>query len=169
MKQGIFIAKPGKSVGPNNNQFDTNNPHLLINLLKNPKHMDIVQFRGGTNFVASNGAVSDQIETLFSIRHGLAYTPEVFFYLLALTYQGSATHAKAGSYADKNMIISGSLGTITDSIYAKVDGESFSIVHELDNFWPINFTSDAADYNLQLKYYILSRDSKVSSYNTRGY
>jgi len=169
MSKGLFVARQGKGIGRNGNQFDSDIPHMLISLIKDPAHMGVIEFSGGTAFVGSSGAVSDQIETLFTVNHGLSYTPEVLFFLYAVSYNGSTSDSHAGSYSDRALYYSGSAGTITDSLYAKVNQTSFRILHELDNFWPIDYTSDASAYRIRLKYYIISKDSRVAEYNTRGY
>lgn len=167
MRRGIYIAKPGKPIKRTGNQFQTDKPHLLVNLQKKPVHMDILSFEGGRALVSSG--VSDQKETLVEIEHGLSYTPEVLVFFYVKSYAGSPTDPLAGQYADKALYYSGSNGAVFDTLYAKVDGQSLKIIHELDDQFGFGYTSDADDYEIQLKYYILSKDSGVLEYNTRGY
>lgn len=169
MSAGIVIAEPGKMLGEGRPRYDSRRGRWQVDLTARPEHLKIETFVGGSAFVASSGAVSDQLETLLDVRHGLEYTPEVLAYFYAVTYGGSDTHPKAAKYGNGVLIYSGSAGTIADNLYISVDRTSLKVIHELDNFWPINYNSDANQYVIRMKYYILSNDSGVASYNTRGY
>lgn len=168
MRRGIFIAETGKSVGKNTNKFESDKPHLQVNLVREPFHLDIQDFNGGTNFVSpGGGSPFDQQETLFSIRHGLPYTPEVLFYLYVVSYDGLPTDPKAGAYS--NTRLSYASGLSSDLVYAEVDSDEFKIIHRLKDDFGFGLTSDADSYALRLKYYILSNDSHTTSYNTSGF
>lgn len=166
MSRGIFIAEPGKNVDQAL-QYRSDEQHYQVNLLKNPPHLDIQEFRGGTGW-ASNTTESKE-ETLFSIEHGLPYTPEILIYLYVKSYNGSTTDPAAGTYSEKAIIMSGSAGAVADALYAKVDSKYFKIVHGFENFLAVSYTSDADKYLIRLKYYILSNKAGVDSYITRGY
>ena len=166
MSRGIFIAEPGKNVDQGL-QYRSDDPHLQVNLLKDPPHLDIVEFRGGTAF--SSSSTGSQEETVFEIEHGLSYAPEILIYMYVKSYGGSTSDPKAGSYSEKAIIMSGSSGTVADSLYASVDTEKFSIIHQLENFFGIPYNSDADQYLIRMKYYILSNPAGPSSYITRGY
>lgn len=164
MRRGIYIAKDGKSVGKNNNRFETDRPHLQVNLKREPFHLDIVEFDGGTNLVSPGGSAFDQTETLFSIEHGLPYTPEILMYLYVTSYGGDPNDLKAGLYTNKLLVLAS--GLVGDLIYAEVDDTEMRIVHRLADEFGFGYTSDAADYEIRLKYYILSNDSHLDSYTT---
>ncbi len=157
MSRGIFIAKNKKSVGRGRNQYDSTLPHLMVSLVKNPPHMDTTIIPGGTA-LALTGVGSTE-ETLLTIQHNLPYTPEIMIYFYVTSTE---------EYASNNFVFSGSNGTITDVIYADVDDTSVKIKHSLDTYFGA-YTSTAPDFSLRIKYYILSNDSHVGRYNTRGF
>lgn len=167
MSRGLFIAKDGKSVGRRRNRFDSGNPHLQINLLKKPLHMDILTLTGGTALsLASPGSEEEMLD---EFEHGLPYTPEVMNFFYVASYGGSPTDPKAGTYSSDRIIYSGSSGTVADAIYLEVNEKYVRIMHRLELFFGGPYTSDADEYTIRLKYYILSNDSHVAEYNTRGY
>lgn len=164
LRRGIFIAKDGKSVGPGDNRYESDKPRLLTSLIQTPPHLDLQTFAGGTSWTV--GAGGDQSETLLTIPHNLPYTPEVLVYFYVISYGGSTSHIKAAVYmADRLWYTSGA--GADDLIYASVDGTNLEITHQTQT--GPGYTSDAAQYQIRLKCYILSNDSHVTSYNTRGY
>jgi hypothetical protein len=167
MSRGLFIAQSGEDLSKTPLQFDSDNAKVLVNLRADPPHLDEKTLRTATNFVSV--AAGSQQETLFSINHGLGYTPEVLVYFYVVSYGGSLTHDNAARYSNKNTLLSGTNGSVADSIYASVNSTSLDIVHELADFFGVGYTSDAASWVVKVKYYIISRDSKVSTYTTKGY
>ncbi len=170
VSRGIFIAESGKSVGKGSDRYRSDRPHLMASLIKDPPHMDILTFDGGAGSTVAPGNLTT--ETLTTIKHNLPYTPEVLVYFYAVSYGGDPNHIKAGLYGADRIIYSGSAGTVTDMLYASVNETNLDIIHSIDVsafFTPGSYVSDANQYIIRLKYYILSNDSHVQSYNTRGY
>jgi len=164
--RGFFIAEDGETVSSGNLKFDTSKPHLLTNLRMDPPHLDILETNGGTNFVMGSWPSSNS-ETLFTTPHHLPYTPELLIYFYSISYGGSTTDPKAATYyADRFLYSYGALWT--DILYAEVDETNFYIKHYMENYWGSGQTSDANSWEIRIKYYILSNDSGVSSYNTSG-
>lgn len=157
MSKGIFIAKNKKSVGRGRNQYDSTLPHLMVNLIKNPPHIDALIMSGGTA-LALTGVGSTE-ETLLEIKHNLPYTPEVMIYFYVTSTE---------EYSSGRFVYSGSNGTVTDVVYADVDDTNVKIKHSLDAYFGA-YTSTAPDFTLRVKYYILSNDSHMGRYNTRGF
>jgi hypothetical protein len=169
MRAGIFIAQDGKPIGRGNNRFDTTRPHLQANLLKTPAHMDIpANFIAGTAQAVLDG--ESDIEDILTIKHNLPYTPEVLVYFYVVSYDGSTVTYPAGTYSADVLVMSGSLGTAADSLYAAVNSTDLIIRHQTESFgYPGTYTSEAPKFLVRLKYYILSNNSHVESYITRGY
>lgn len=165
--RGIFIAQDGKSVGRGSNRYESDRQHLQVSLIKDPVHMDVPPlFAGGT--ALSGGASTSQTETLKTIKHNLPYTPELLIYFYAYSYGGSTTAPQAGGYYADYYVYSGSLGTVTDILFAEVDSQNVYIKHKLDvgSSYVGTYTSDADDYQIRMKYFILSNDSHLDSYTT---
>jgi hypothetical protein len=169
MSAGIIIMENGKIIGEDRPRYDSRRPRWQVNLKANPAHLAVLRFTGGTAFVGSAGVVSQQEETLLEIEHKLPYTPDVLAYFYAQSYAGSEIDPKAQRYAADTFIYSGSAGTVADNLFIRVSATSLKVVHQLDNFNGIAYTSDANQYVIRFKYYILSNDCGLSSYHTRGY
>jgi len=167
MKRGVFIAEDGKGVDQRL-QYDSTREHLQVNLAREPFHLDIVNFPGGTDFAATiAGGTVDRKETLFAVEHNLPYTPDVMFFCYVESYNGSATDPKAGYYFSDKLTLTGAI-FVFDGFYAEVDEKEFRIVHRHRTDPATDHTSDASKYSMRLKYYIISRDAGVDSYNTSG-
>lgn len=167
VRRGIFVANDGSPISRGSNKYESDRPHLQVNLLKNPVHMAVPPlFAGGT--ALSGGASTSQTETLNTIKHNLPYTPELLIYFYAYSYGGSTTAPQAGGYYADYYVYSGSLGTVTDILFAEVDSRNVYIKHRLDvsGLYPGTYTSDADDYQIRMKYFILSNDSHIDSYTT---
>lgn len=166
MRRGVFVADEGKSIDRKEIRYRSDRPHLQASLIpKDPPHMDIVEFVGGTPLAV--GGVGQLQETILVLEHGLPYTPEVLLYFYAVSYDGSTTDPRVDTYYDNRLIMTS--GTVDDLIMAKVNEKEVRIIHELNDFVGLGFVSDANKWNIRLKYYILSVDSHVDEYNTRGY
>lgn len=163
--RGFFIADDGEAIG-GDLKFDTSKPHLLTNLKKDPPHLDIVETTAGTDFVMGTAPDSD-VETLLTTPHHLPYTPELLVYFYSVSYDGSTSHANAGIYFNDRFLLSYS-ALHTDILYAEVDETNFYIKHYMENYWSSGQTSDASKWYIRIKYYILSLDSGLDSYNTSG-
>lgn len=169
MSRGIYIARIGKSVGKGANQYDSNRPHFHVNLLKEPKHMDILTMSGGTGW-STSGVASQQIETIYTLKHNLPYTPEILIYFYSVSYAGSTTDSRAGRYYADLFVMSGSFGAVADVLYATVDRDNIYIKHRLDDYiGGTGYVSPANNYQMRIKYFILSNDSGTTSYDTVPY
>ena len=158
MSRGIFIAKNKKSVGRGRNQYDSTKPHLMVSLIKNPPHLDGLIMPGGTALTLAG--IGSTEETLLTIKHNLPYTPELMIYFYVTSTE---------EYATGRFVFSGSSGGLADVIYADVDDTNVKIKHSLETWYFGGATSNAPDFTLRIKYYILSNDSHVGRYNTRGF
>lgn len=166
MNRGVFIAEEGKSLDRREIRYRSDRPHMQASLLaKDPPHMDITEMSGGTA-LATTG-IETKRETILTLEHGLSYTPEVLLYFYVVSYDGSTTDPRADTYYDGRLIMLA--GTVDDLLMAEVDKKEVRIVHELSDFVGLGHTSDGPKWNVRLKYYILSLDSHVEEYNTRGY
>lgn len=164
--RGFFIANDGKGVSSGDLKFDTSRPHLSASLKMDPPHLDILETVGGTNFVLG-AAPTSRSETLFTTPHKLPYTPELLIYYYAVSYNNDPNHANAGVYYVDRFLY-GYSASYTDILYAEVDGTNFYIKHYMENYFSSGQTSTAANWLIRVKYYILSNDSGVTSYNTSG-
>jgi hypothetical protein len=168
-RRGIYIAKDSKSVGIGDNRYESDRPHLQASLIKTPAHLDITEMTGGTGWTtgASPGTTS---ETLLTIPHNLPYTPDVLVYFYSISYNGSTSDSRAGKYGLDRFIYSGGSGAVYDALFVEVDGTNLYIKHFLEDFFGgVGYTSGANLYRMRIKYYILSNQSGVNSYNTKGY
>lgn len=166
---GLLVFGQGGGPTSRQNDYDSRNKRLQVSLIDTPPKLAILDnFVGGTALVSSTSA--QQREVLGTpIKHNLPYTPEVFMYIYTKSYGGSITDAKAGGYGGGAYFYSGSSGTIEDKIFFEVDDKEVRIVHTLDDFlFGGGYVSDAPKYLLRIKYYILSNDSHVKSYNFAG-
>lgn len=126
--------------------------------------MDILEMTGGTALTLP--AVGSTEETLFEIEHKLPYTPEVMVFFYMAASDGLATE----EYAVDRLIYSGSIGTMTDVIYASVDERYFRLKHLFERYFDAApTTSTAPQFSLRVKYYILSNDSHIEEYDTKGF
>lgn len=146
---GIFIAKDGTNVSSNDLQFDSRNKHLLVDLDASPKHFDVINLTG-TNLSSTGPEVS---ETLFTIPHKLSYVPKIETYIFVNgrfnLYTGS------GSYYRTLYPYSGGGAGYYDRVIGEVDNTNYYIRHKISTAGS-PFTSNAASFPLQIKYYIFS-------------
>jgi hypothetical protein len=146
---GLFIAKQNSTISDNGLDFDSRHKHLLVDLDIKPKHFDITNLTG-TN-ISSTGP--ETTETLFTIAHGLTYTPKIETYIFVSgnfnLYTGS------GSYYRTYYPYSGTSGVYFDRVVGEADSLNYYIRHRISTSGGA-FTSNAASFPLQIKYYIFS-------------
>lgn len=145
---GLFIAKDGTAISDHKLQFDSRRKHLLVDLNIVPKHFDIVELTG-TNLSTPDGSPVE--ETLLTIPHRLPYIPKVETYIFV---SGDFNlYAGSGSYY-RTFYPYTTTGGIFDLVTGSADATNYYIKHTLAASGA--YTSDAADFPLQIKYYIFS-------------
>lgn len=128
MSQGIkLIDNQGKT------SFGTEKPRLQIAIDRTPPHIDRqtvtpthIATNAGNNFLAQ--------ETLYEIKHGLGYKPRVLAYFL---------RAGTNRYDCGQTLFN--FGAVDDVLTYDVDDTFFRIIHRIDDFLQIGFTSSAND------------------------
>lgn len=127
MSSGIKVLDPrtGKAA------YDTSNPRLQIAINRDPPHLDrpvvtptAIVTNAGNNFTAR--------EVLYEIKHGLGYKPRVLIYFLR---SGTNRYDIGKSFFG--------FGTVDDYMKYEIDETWFRIVHQVDDFFQIGFTSIA--------------------------
>jgi hypothetical protein len=145
---GLFIASANTTVSDNELDFDSRRKHLLVDLDASPRHFDIVNLTG-TNISTPDGSYREEI--LLTIPHHLPYTPKVETYIFV---SGNFNlYAGSGSYYRTYYPYSGSSPT-SDLVIGSADATNYYIKHTLVS--PGAYTSNAASFPLQIKYYIFS-------------
>jgi hypothetical protein len=167
-KNAIIIAEDGGKIDDPTIKYDSRRATLIVDIDRDPKHMQIVETGGGTNYT-DGGGVGRHREILYEMSHNLGYIPLVDAYFYAKSYNGSETHVKTGLYGNDFLLFSGSAGTIADVFSFEVDDKNFRIVHYLDEYgFATGYTSDAASYVIRTKFYIYSIDTGRTA-ETGGY
>lgn len=162
---GLLIF--GQNGGPtsNINEYDSRRPRLQASLDSNPPHLALLDnFKGGTALVSNVSVI--QREVLARIPHVLKYTPECLVYFYTKSYKGSITDDRVGAYNGGVCEMPGNSIAIEDKIFFECDATELRIVHTLQDFGGFSpYTSEAPSYIFRIKYYILSNDSHVHSYD----
>lgn len=163
MKTGIIAALDGKTI-KDTLAYDSRNKHLLINPKKSPKHMDIVEFRGGTAFTFNSSVGGMQEEILFSVPHGLDFIPRTACFF-TVRDASPAFAPYQGLYGSFILISPGA--PFTDMIFYGADKTNFYVKHRSicanDGGGSIH-TSTAPDFLLRTKYMIFSNEAVQEPY-----
>lgn len=160
----LVFGQTGSPTG-NDAAYDSRKGRMQTALQDKPSKLAIIDnLPAGTALVSSTSAQQREVIVL-PIKHNLPYTPEVFMYFYAKSYNKSITDTHAGAYMGGTFILSGSAGTVFDILTCEVDSKEVRIVHTLDDFgFGGGYVSDAPSYVMRIKHYITSNDSHVSSY-----
>lgn len=155
--RGIIVARSDQDVDSDVVDFDSRRSHLQIDLARNPKHFDILTLHPTALSVDDINMYRE--ETLLSILHGLKVTPRVLTYFYAVSAPGGAPFATAGSYF-KNWFPMVASGAYQDVIIYTITSTTFTVKHTIEKFIVdgTTRTSIADQYNIQLKYEILSNE-----------
>lgn len=154
-RYGILVADDGTSIQDKDYKYDSREQTLILDLERDPKHMQIIQTSGGTNL--PTGVVGDNSEVIYTFDHNLGYTPLVDAYFYAETYGGSYTHMNTGGYGKDFYFLSGSNNWVLDYLTFKVNNKSFSIIHRTIVYAThTGYVSTAASYGIKTKAYIYS-------------
>ncbi len=140
--KGILVAE--KAIG-GKLIYDSRNVRPQIAIDRTPKHLDIF-VTPATGIVTNVGNDYYAKETLFSMKHGLKYTPKplVYFYLINSDRYGVGKYFYAYGAAD-------------DYLAYEVDDTYFKIVHVLEDYFHAGRTSTAPTFgNIRVKYMIFS-------------
>lgn len=126
MSEGLRVLdNKGKAV------YDSVKPRLQIAVDRNPKHLNkptvtptAIVTNVGNNFVAK--------EVLFEIKHNLGYKPRVLVYFLR---SGTNRYDSGRSFFGA--------GAVDDFMSYEVDENAFRIVHQVNDYFNLGFTSIA--------------------------
>jgi hypothetical protein len=158
---GIYVA--GDSFREGDLLYDSRKQHLLTSLIANPPHLDILEkFRVGKMTVPSGQTKEQEV---FSIKHGLPYTPEclVYFYVEEEVTNDPLNAIGVGFYNGSKI---GSGTSFENFLFIRVDDTYFKIIHFMDDFLSTGpHDSFLHHYSFRIKYYIFSLDSKVGTYD----
>ncbi len=160
---GVFVAKPGNSIGRGDLGYRSDRPRFQVALKPRPKHIQIFDdFVGGTALPVVD--FTSTYETLATIPHGRTYTPETLSYYFIKSHLGDSVSLPAGRYNSDKYLYSGT-APYYDIIYTEADRTNVYIKHATQGFIASPSPSVAPDYILRVKIYILSNDSRRTSYN----
>lgn len=160
---GLLVFGQNGSPTSKDTAYDSRKARMQTSLIDTPPKLAIIDnLPGGTALVSVSGSILREV-LLPPIKHNLPYTPEVFMYFYAKSYNNSITDTHAGRYIGGQFLFAG--GSLTDVLTVEVDSKEVRIVHILDDgIFGGGYTSDAPSYLIRIKYYITSNDSHVSSY-----
>lgn len=158
---GIIIAQDGAPIEDPNPKYSSLNPTLIVDLERDPKHMQIVTTKGFRAYTDNTGNSGRLFRDVYDeIEHGLGYVPLVDCYIYALSFDGSETDVNAGRYGDQVFFFSASLGTASDIFTYEVDQKYFRLVRYFDSYIsPSGYVTIASRYVLRSKFYIYSIDT----------
>lgn len=140
MSEGIRVLQPGNIT---QDVFDSSRPRLQIDTEHTPPLLDVIQ-RQTTALVSNVGNGFFSQETLFSINHGLGYSPKVFLYIFT----------SSGGYACGQYNVGS--GAFDDKIIYKINSTSFTILHVLDDTFANLGVISSLVTTAQLKYMLCS-------------
>lgn len=142
----------------NDPAYTTLNKRLQVDLNNKNRLFDVVPTSAGTNLSTPPGFF--QSETLLQIDHNLGYVPQVFV-TFTLLDKGTTTIER---YAVDEVILQLG-GPTSDLIVYKIDEESFTVLHTVDNTFGITtVTSTAGNYDLKTKY-IICNNTQIHTIN----
>lgn len=145
MSYGIVTTKENETADNGRFAFDSSIPRLQVAVDKDPKHLDRIRVLGNNQDAnVGNGFYIE--ETLFSIDHGLKYTPKVLVYFNNIF--NNIYNVGRYYYA---------FGAADDYLTYRVNETSFKIIHITTGYGAFPLTSAAQSAGLiQIKYMILS-------------
>lgn len=158
-KYGILIAEDGKNIRNGRNKVDSRRRTLILDLEADPPHMQIVEITGGNSYTDSGGEGRSQ-DLLFDMKHKLGYAPLVDCYFYVTSVDGATTNPAVGGYGNGAYFLSGSAGTLADTVSFEADKDTFRLVHNFDKYGnTTGFVSPAPRYKFKVKFYIYSIDT----------
>lgn len=169
--QGLLVFGTSGTDHVRDAAYDSRLGRLQADLTRTPPHLALIDNLVGGSAFASNPAGSPSTvitrELLVPpIPHGLPFTPEVLCYFFVKSVNGNPADANANGYSASVYFLSGSSGTIEDTVNIEVDSKELRIVHQLQDFgFGVTYTSPAPGYLFRVKYYILSNPAHVDHYS----
>jgi hypothetical protein len=158
-KYGILIAEDGQSIRNARNKLDSRRRTLILDLEADPPHMQIVEVGGGNSYTDSGGTGRSQ-DLLFSMKHKLGFAPLVDCYFYVASVDNATTDSAVTGYGSQVYFLSGSAGTLADTVSFEATKEEFKLVHNFDKYgFTTGFVSPAPRYKFRVKFYIYSIDS----------
>jgi hypothetical protein len=169
-RYGIVIAEDGHTVTDKPAKLDSRQPHLIVDLERDPSHLQFLNPMVRAPYVdSSDGLLHNQLVGQ-PIKHGLGYTPLVFAYFQLLDFDGppgaNAFNTVIGGYSGDFYNIGGT-GAVTDFFTWEADKNEVRIIEKVENpfatdpFFPLSYTSSGQYYKFRVKLYICSVDIGV--------
>lgn len=161
---GLLIAEDGRTVSNYRPKYDSRRRSLILDLERNPKHMDIQTTQGGSSYTEAGQLGLVGSDVLYRVNHNLGFVPICEAFIYVTKYNGDPNDLRAGGYASDVYYLSGGAGTISDRFTWEADATEFRLVHYLDAYgFNTNYVSDAQKYEFRTKFYIYSIDSGRTS------
>lgn len=129
-KYGIVLANEGEDVRDNDPIYDSRYRKVMVDPKKKPAHLQIVELNGGTSFSYANNEYGEKSEYIFTLPHGMPYTPQVYGYFYIRDAPARAGGNAIGKYSYNNLF----LFTITaegffEQWHVKADNQNVYIQH----------------------------------------
>jgi hypothetical protein len=157
---GIGIAQPNRDMRDGKWLNDSRLPKLLIDLDKDPPHVDVIEtLAGGTKWFVGAGQVKQYEETLFEIEHKLPFKPTFYCYFYTKDVP-SGFSASIGQYTFQHaFMLSNAIGLGEEGLYAGVTDTTFYIKHFL-NANPLSDTTFyGSDFKYRIRFELINREA----------
>lgn len=158
---GLAFADENRSMRDKTWRYDSRKKKWTVDLKADPKHLDLFELSGGTQFTLNYGTPGGETaeETLFRIEHKMPFPPEFlcFFYMVDAPFAGAI-----GGYSSNSvlMLLDNDEGA-AETIYATVDDTYFYIKHYAEafgnEFSPPTITFFGSDYLFRVRYELLNQ------------
>lgn len=130
MSVGMAIASPRGEMNEGRWSWDSNKKKMTVNLQSDPKHLDVIEIDGGSQWGSSTIANGQtRTEEILKIKHDMPFKPRVLSYFYCYDAPAGRQGILGNYMAEWAPMVFNAVGYGSEELFIRVDEEYLYVMH----------------------------------------